>query len=571
MANPQMGLIDERQLLALCQNLVDRGTLQLPANSSNAHPAWWGKYDLELDNVDSSDVTISALGYPPNLSALELHPDIRRSLVVDEVTMRDLKLLELTSAIDLTQTTSGYRMLEYLVHFPLRDKDEITKRQAAIGELSENLPLVLSLGRYFKTMAKNERGFVEFTFPQEGDAPPRQETLQATRVYLACIPQVVALLKRTKSDRLGELRENLEHLLRKDKVRKMYESVVDGSDMDIMRLHPETWRDSMSQQVVETLKSIAPIIGALRDAHIRADMSNGEFKLVPRQTGEAINVRYPLGLTLDLKKVHKHYFDQGALFSLYYTAALIEALCSLAGLESKLSPVNMGFLEITEGERFDCSLEAPANPYYLIKQGKFVPNDYSLDAQTRGFIVTGPNTGGKTVYGFTLPTLQSLTQTGAKIPVLKGRTTLADHIFTLRPASKEQVGEGRYLHSLVRGREIFENATPRSVVAIDDFEGTDPEDCYQESLVLARKLRRLGCAFIMTTQDRRVALCIEKNEGGEFNGIRPVQLEYEATDKDVVFHYRVIPGVGESIGGVCAKAAKMDDAGLDALLTLRGY
>ncbi|MBI4453161.1 hypothetical protein HY636_00795 [Candidatus Woesearchaeota archaeon] len=538
----------------------------------NANVDWWNDHQLELDVLDPSDTIISGLRYPVDLADMEIVPAARKGMVIDEVTMRNLNLHELVEAFDKTQTDTGHRMLEYLVHFPLRDIKEINKRASAIKELADTPQLMDALYPYFSSMAISENGFTEYCFPQQGDAPPRQETFLAARMYLAQIPHILSFLRQAKSDRLKEICANLEHLLRKDKVRKFYESIIDGSDTEIMNLHPETWEHSLSQQVIDTLNRVSPILRALSDAHIRVDLTTGQFRLTPRKDGEPINVHYPItGLSLNLEIIRHHYIDKDAVFSLYYTMGVIEAYCSLASLERRLFPVFVKFPSLEQSDRYVVALTKPADPYLLLNQERVVPNDYHFDAQTRGLVITGPNTGGKTVYGFTLPKLQVLAQAGAPIPLETGEMSVADYIFTLRPASKEQIGEGRYLHSLVRGREILEKATPRSLVCIDDFEGTDPEDCYKQSLIILRNLLRIGSAVTLTTQDRRVALEVEENKDGAYNGAVPVQLKCELTEKGVTFYYKVIPGVGKSIGEVCARDAGMDEASLDLLMKQREF
>ncbi len=535
------------------------------------HDSWWRKYHHEFPNLDPLDTIVSSLGYPDKLPEIKIREEARRALVIDEVTMRDLKLLELTDSIDTTKTRAGRRMLEYLVHFPLDDRGEIEKRQAAIKELAGDPMILSAFEQCFARMSKSERGFLEYSFPQKNDAPPRQETFQAAREYLAGISQLYAVLKHVKSDKLLEVRDNFGALFSKDSVRKLYKEVVDGSDTDVMALHPEVWTRSLSRDVIDTMNAIAPVMRALAFSNIKTDLSTGEFKLTPRKDGESININYPVGLGLDLKRMRQIYFDENKIFNLYYSAGFLEGMCSLATLEIVLGGIPVASPKFSESDKFECKFVAPADPYVFLKQRGFNPNNYVIDDETRGLLITGPNTGGKTVYGFTLPKLQILIQAGAYVPAQVVETTIADHIFTLRPASKENIGQGRYLHSLVRGREIFEKATPRSFVAIDDFEGTDPEDCYKESLVILQTLSRIGTGFTMTTQDRRVALEVENSNNGEYRGIRTVQLRSEPEGDKVRLYYQVIPGVGASIGEACSKGARMDADSLANLMKERGY
>lgn len=531
---------------------------------------WWSKFYLELGVTDHTDTTLQALGFPSHLEELSFTPETRKGLVVDEVTMQDLKLRELADAINQTQTAVGYRMLNYLIQLPLRDSNEIRKRQSALKELSESPESIATLSSYFNHMSKCESGFVEYVFLDNDKKPSHQAIFQAARSYLSFIPPVLGVIRQLKSDKWKEVAYNLEELLRRDKVRKMYESLINGDLTSVMILHPATWQDSISARVVERLERISPVMKALAYAKISADLGTGKFFISPRPDGQPVEIHYPLDLNLDLNKVREEYVDKNKVFNLYYMMGFVEAFSSLADLGLFLG-TKTSFFSLNESDRFDCTITDPIDPIVFRKQRRFVPNDYYFDEKLRGYVITGPNTGGKTVYAFTLPRLQALKQTGAPIPVRTGSTSIADYIVTLRPASKEQVGEGRYLHSLVRGRELLERVTPLSLIAIDDFEGTDPEDCYRASLRILQSLGKIGSAFMMTTQDSRIGIDVESNKNGEYKGINAVQLRCDVQEKKAVFYYKVIPGVGKSIGEVCASAAGMDTQSLNELIRIRGY
>ena len=546
------------------------GALEGEGSGADAYPTWWNQHFLEMPNIDNFDMTISTLSFPSDLQSLELSDKIKEKLVIDEVTMQDLRLNELLNSINQTETQSGKRLLEYVVNFPLSDKNKIEERQDAFRELKD-IPMRGMLHQYFHNMAVNEAGYFEFCFRQEEGPPPRQETLQATRIYLKALKGVNAVLKNTSANKLRDISENIDALLKSSTVRKLYDSVVDGDEINIMDLDPKTWQESYDVEVVDTLREIAPVMKALKDSTVTVDMSNGNFRLSPRGDGEMIPMHYPLNLRLNLEKVQEKYVDRNALFNLTYSASLIEAFCTMAGIGDHIPNSSLTVPNMNLSDRYLAHLENPADVKTLLKEGKFVTNDYLIDDSNRGYMITGPNSGGKTVYGFGLPRLQVLAQSGAELPATKANMSIADHVFTLRPASKEEQGEGRYMHSLIRGRDILQNATPNSFIAIDDFEGTDPQDSYEQSLVIASKVMQIGSGFAMTTQDRRVALDIEENRNGQYDGISTVQLDYQQLGDKIMYTHKVTPGVGRSIGGVCAKMAGMDSASLDAMLRERGY
>lgn len=130
-----------------------------------------------------------------------------------------------------------------------------------------------------------------------------------------------------------------------------------------------------------------------------------------------------------------------------------------------------------------------------------VPVSLSLDSETRTLLISGPNTGGKTVTMKTVGLLSLMAQSALPVPAEEAEFPVFDEV--LADIGDEQSIEqnlSSFSAHIVRLKEMVEAVTPRSLVLLDELgRATDPEEGGSLGVAVVEEFRQFGAFTLAST------------------------------------------------------------------------
>jgi len=196
------------------------------------------------------------------------------------------------------------------------------------------------------------------------------------------------------------------------------------------------------------------------------------------------------------------------------------------------------------------------HPLLLAKGVEVIPFDLSMDAKERTLLISGPNTGGKTVLLKSLGLFSALTQSGVPVPVGKGsQVAIFDDLFA-------DIGDEQSIESSLSTfsahirnlSEVLRAASSNSLVLIDELgSGTDPVEGAALGGAILENLTRRHTISVATTH-----LGALKELALEVPGIVNASLQFDSVV--LAPTYRLIKGIpGRSYGISIARRLALPD------------
>ena len=194
-----------------------------------------------------------------------------------------------------------------------------------------------------------------------------------------------------------------------------------------------------------------------------------------------------------------------------------------------------------------------------------VPLNIEFGGSIKGVIITGPNTGGKTVAMKTVGLLSVMAQCGLHVPCEEADLAMNAGFFC-------DIGDGQsisenlstfsaHMKNVIR---ILEQTEEESLVLLDELgSGTDPAEDMGLAVAVLEELRGRGCLFMVTTHYPEVKEYGERTEGVinarmafDRESLRPLyRLELGESGESCAFYIAKRLGMPQRILNRAGKAA----------------
>ncbi|MFA6845735.1 MAG: DNA mismatch repair protein MutS [Sphaerochaetaceae bacterium] len=512
-------------------------------------------------------------------------------MLVDESSRKNLELLTnlqdgssrftLFSSIDQTITSGGTRLLKQWISFPLIQREDILFRQnwvsfyvkdkKALEETRSILKQALDLQRLSARIAMHRcmpqdlvgiQRTVTCFFNLVSEDFAHYQTLLGPDITQEKIESLTVVMKDIK-DAINERTQG--PFVEGQVVNDGYDEQLDklrsikGNGKELLNSYLKKVRD---QTGITNLKlSYNKIIGHF------LEVSKGQVDKVPQdfyRKQTLVNAeRYTTDELIALEtEILKSGFAAESREKELYERLLESAFSqrqTLLGIAMFLSKIDvLSSLALTALKHDYCRpsfvdedcLSIIEGRHPLVEQqmgtASFVAN--SLDIKSTGnrfCLITGPNMAGKSTYLRQNALIVLLAQIGSYVPAKEVTLSPVDRLFCRVGASDNLArGESTFLVEMQEAALILRNATPRSLVIVDELgRGTSTQDGMSIAYAVMQSLISMDCKTLFATHYHELA-------GMDTSKVQLLTLKV-VEDKGTVFFLRkVIPGVANNSYGL---------------------
>ncbi|SUY04850.1 endonuclease MutS2 [Blautia producta] len=196
----------------------------------------------------------------------------------------------------------------------------------------------------------------------------------------------------------------------------------------------------------------------------------------------------------------------------------------------------------------------------MLDKASCVPLDFQIGKGIRGVIITGPNTGGKTVAIKTVALMSAMACSGLHVPCNEADICMQNQILC-------DIGDGQNISDnlstfsahIKNVLNILKRVRPESLVIMDELgSGTDPQEGMGIAISILEELRKSGALFLVTTHYPEV-----KEYADGYEEVQNARMEFDRDSLRPLYRLRV-GEAGESCALYIAKRLGFPDGMLAA-------
>ncbi len=523
----------------------------------------------------------------------------RRNLELTETAREKNKYGSLFWAIDKVKTVMGSRLLKSWITQPIKDINEINKRQEAVQELIDNSQSRINLANLLERCSDIERLSVKLT---NGTINPR-DFISLKDTFLL-IPNFQSIFKTFKSEYLNKFIPNGDDLY--DFAGTIQRTIIDdppantkdggfikeevSSELDYFKnllSGSEEWQQKYEEQ--------ERITTGIKNLKVSYNRNFGFFIEITKSNLNQVPMNYVRKQTLTnaerytTEELKKHEND--------VLSAKLKIIESEQKIFSDLVEYSKSFVDlIKETSHFisaadvllsfaNCAIESDyvrpevtdSNEIYIkdgrhpvvekiLPMGQYVPNDLKIKADsnkqedTQFMILTGPNMAGKSTYMRQNALIVLMAQIGSFVPASYAKIGITDKIFTRVGASDDlSLGQSTFMVEMSETAYILNSATEKSLILLDEIgRGTSTYDGVAIAWAVAEYIaEKIKARTIFATHYHELNVMPKT-----FDRIKNYRITMAEENGEIIFLRKVIEGSASKSYGI--QVAKM--AGLPEIV-----
>ena len=441
----------------------------------------------------------------------------RRNLELTETSRDKIKFGSLFWAIDKVKTSMGSRLLKSWITQPLKNKDEIEKRQNAVEELINNSHNRINLMNLLSNICDLERFAIKLG---NGNINPKEYIALKNTLFL--FPNFQSIFKNFNASYLKDFTENCDELVEFASI--INRTINDDPPINIkdggvikenVNAELDYFKDLLSggKEWLKSFEEQEKEKTGIKNLRVAYNNNFGFFIEITKSNISQVPQYYVRKQTLtnverytteELRKhendvysaqfksieIEQKMYNDLTEYSKYFVDILKKTAHFLARVDVLISfaqtAIESGYVKPEIVESDELYIKDGRHPVIekILPMGEYVPNDLKLIADIHNFedtqfmILTGPNMAGKSTYMRQNALIVILAQIGSFVPASYARIGIVDKIFTRVGAVDDlSLGQSTFMVEMNETAYILNSATEKSLILLDEIgRGTSTYD-----------------------------------------------------------------------------------------------